>query len=131
MYKINKTNGAIVFLDGFELLPPYLDERYYEYAAWVQAGNSPEEIEVNSLEGSENISVSPYQARAAMIISGIYPAVLEILADENTPELIRVKFEYATEFKRNDVAVLMLAGLIEGMTKEGLDLLFKQAQNIE
>lgn len=44
MFKIVKENGDIIFPDGFVLSCPYEDDRYQEYASWVQAGNSPEEI---------------------------------------------------------------------------------------
>lgn len=42
MYKIEREKGDIIFPDGFRLPVPYEDERYLEYAAWVQAGNEPE-----------------------------------------------------------------------------------------
>lgn len=42
MYKIERETGDIIFPDGFRLPVPYEDERYLEYAAWVQAGNEPE-----------------------------------------------------------------------------------------
>jgi hypothetical protein len=42
MYKIIEETGDIVFPDGFILSIPYEDNRYLEYAAWVQAGNAPE-----------------------------------------------------------------------------------------
>lgn len=41
MYKLTP-EGTIIFPDGFTLGVPYEDERYQEYAAWVQAGNEPE-----------------------------------------------------------------------------------------
>jgi hypothetical protein len=46
MFKITK-DGDIIFPDGYVLSVPYEDEnnRYLEYAAWVQAGNVPEVIE--------------------------------------------------------------------------------------
>lgn len=46
MYKIDAETDEIIFPDGYRLAPPYEDEgsRYLEYAAWVQAGNSPEMV---------------------------------------------------------------------------------------
>jgi len=44
MYKIVGETGVIIFPDGCQLSVPYEDERYQEYAAWVQAGNQPEVI---------------------------------------------------------------------------------------
>lgn len=43
MYKITE-DGVIIFPDGFTLAAPYEDERYQEYAAWVQDGNTPEVV---------------------------------------------------------------------------------------
>jgi hypothetical protein len=43
MYKITQ-DGTIIFPDGFQLGVPYEDPRYMEYAEWVQAGNTPEEV---------------------------------------------------------------------------------------
>ena len=44
MYRLSSTNGDIHFSDGFVLSCPYedADNRYQEYAAWVQGGNEPE-----------------------------------------------------------------------------------------
>lgn len=44
MYQIEVETGNIIFPDGFVLAVAYEDERYQDYAAWVQAGNEPEEI---------------------------------------------------------------------------------------
>ena len=43
-YQIDPSTGAILFPDGFVLVPPYDSARYLEYAAWVQAGNVPAQI---------------------------------------------------------------------------------------
>lgn len=45
MFKLTPA-GDIIFPDGFILSCPYEDPRYQEYAAWVQAGNMPETVEV-------------------------------------------------------------------------------------
>lgn len=44
MYKIDQSNGNIIFPDGFVLNVPYQHERYADYAAWINAGNTPEVI---------------------------------------------------------------------------------------
>lgn len=43
-YQIDPSTGAILFPDGFVLVPPYDNARYLEYATWVQAGNVPAQI---------------------------------------------------------------------------------------
>ena len=129
MYTIVSKTGAINFPDGFVLKPPYDDPRYQEYAAWVQEGNSPQEIVSNSLEGLVNTVVKPDKARIAMSRLNVYPTVLALLANENTPLEIQLQFEYTDSFARNDPAVLLMAGIL-GWKGEFLDELFALADSI-
>lgn len=43
-FSLDPASGDIHFPDGFVLSCPYEDPRYLEYAAWVQAGNTPDLI---------------------------------------------------------------------------------------
>lgn len=130
MYKINKINGSIIFPDGFELLPPYNDERYYEYAKWVHEGNSPEEIEVDSLLAAEDIEVTPAQVRLALAELGVYDDVLGLMNDPQTPSAVKIKWEFTLSFRRNDQSVILMAKIL-GWKKEFLDGLFKLAASIK
>lgn len=130
MYKINKSNGAIVFPDGFELLPPYNDARYYEYAEWVGKGNSPEEIEVDSLLSENNIEVKPDQARNALDAKGVLDDVIALMSNPATPRFVKTKFEYTLSFARNDESVIAMAKLLK-WDKVFLDELFELAASIE
>lgn len=130
MYKIDINSGAIFFPDGFELHPPYEHERYFEYAEWVGKGNTPEEIESNSMLAEIDIEVEPYQARAALDAMGVYDTVLALMAQKETPRAIKIKWEFTLSFRRNDDAVIMMAVLLK-WTKQFLDELFTLAKTIK
>jgi len=130
MYKINQSNGAIIFPDKFELLPPYNDGRYLEYAAWVHDGNSPEEIEGDSLLAVEDIEVAPAQARLALAELGVYDDVLGLMADPSTPKAVKIKWEFTLSFMRNDPSVILMAKILK-WDKKFLDELFEFAQTIK
>lgn len=130
MYKINKATGELIFPDGFTLLPPYNDERYYEYAKWVHDGNSPEEIEDNSWLALEDVEVTPYQAREAMDQMEVMDEVQALLDDPATPRSIKTKFEYTLSFRRNDDAVIMMAQIL-GWSAQRLNELFALAKTLQ
>lgn len=130
MYQIHAKTGVIVFPDGFELAPPYDSPRYLEYATWVSKGNTPEEIESNSMLADEDIEVSPYQARTALDAMGVYDTVLALMAHKDTPRAIKIKWEFTLSFRRNDDAVIMMAVLLK-WTKQFLDELFALAKTVK
>lgn len=130
MYKINVETGAIIFPDGFELLAPYNDERYYEYAKWVHDGNSPEEIEVDSLLSENNIEVKPDQARNALDAKGVLDDVIALMENPETPRFVKTKFEYTLSFARNDESVIAMAKLLK-WDKVFLDELFELAKTLK
>lgn len=129
-FKINPVNGEIIFPDGFVLSPPYNHERYYEYAKWVHEGNSPEEIQVDSFLSENNIEVKPHQARIALDHFGVYDEVLALMADENTPRFVKIKWEFTLSFLRNDDAVIMIAKLLK-WNKTFLNELFEFAETVK
>ena len=129
MYKVDKGSGAIHFPDEFILNPPYESERYYEYAAWVQAGNSPEEIEGESMLAEEDIEVRSAQAKIALVHYNMYDTVKQLMAEPTTSQEVKLKWEYETVFKRNDPVVMELAGLLK-LTPEQLTALFQYAKLI-
>lgn len=64
-YKIDAQSGDITFPDGFVLVAPYDDERYLDYASWVQAGGQAEIIN----DGIE-AELQPFkQAAAEQVVS--------------------------------------------------------------
>lgn len=128
-FKIDKFSGAIIFLDGFQLLPPYDHERYFEYVAWVAAGNSPTEVEGDSLLAAIDIEVKPDQARNALDALGLYDAVLALMADPSTPRAIKIKWEFTLSFRRNDPSIIMMAKIL-GWDKAKLDEIFNLAKTL-
>lgn len=129
-FKVDKLTGAIHFPDGFILPAPYDHERYFEYVEWIGKGNSPEEIESNTMLADEDIEVSPYQARTALDAMGVYDTVLALMAHKDTPRAIKIKWEFTLSFRRNDDAVIMMAVLLK-WTKQFLDELFALAKTIK
>lgn len=129
-YQLDTVSGSITFPDGFELLPPYEHERYFEYAEWVGKGNSPEEIAVDSLLSENNIEVKPDQARNALDAKGVLDAVIALMDSPETPRFVKTKFEYTLSFSRNDDSVIAMAKLLK-WNKEFLDDLFVLASTLK
>lgn len=130
MFSIDTASGVIHFPDGFQLPPPYESERYFEYAAWVSAGNSPAEIQVPSLLAAEDVEVRPDQARIALSVMGVYENVLALMANPVAPVEIKIKWEFTLSFRRNDPTVIAMAETLQ-WSKQFLDELFALAQTIQ
>ena len=72
--------------------------------------------------------ITPFQARAALIQAGLMPQVETLMAQADP--IAKAAWEYATEFRRTSPTLqAMAAGL--GLTDEQLDALFDQASTIE
>lgn len=130
MFKVHASTGVIVFSDGFELAPPYDHPRYLEYAAWVVAGNTAEEIESSSMLAADDIEVEPYQARAALDSLGLYDVVLALMAHKDTPRTIKIKWEFTLAFRRNDATVIQMAEIL-GWNADLLDSIFALAKTLK
>jgi hypothetical protein len=122
-YKIEKESGNIICPDNSVIAPPYDDQRYLEYAAWVNAGNSPEEI-----SAPFDITVTAYQAKQALAISGMYAAVLAYINASNTPPMVKIKWEYSV-FRRQDPDVIAMLSKL-GLPDNQADDLFKFAATL-
>ena len=128
-YKVSKATGIIYCPDGSTISPPYDDPKYADYAIWVQSGNSPEELDSDSMVADEDIEVRSAQAKIALVHTGFYDAVLQIMADPNTPIEVKLKWEYETVFKRNDPVIIQMAGLLK-RNRDELTALFQYAKLI-
>jgi hypothetical protein len=73
-------------------------------------------------------SVTPFQAKAALLNAGLLDPVLAAIAA--APRITQLAWAEATEFRRTSPTVLMLAGAL-GLTSTQLDDLFKAAKGIE
>lgn len=130
-YIVDTGTGAITFPDGFVLLPPYDDQRYFEYAAWVGAGNTPVPTSNTTLipAAYSDIEVTPVQAKLALVEFGLYDSVVQLMAHPDTPSEVKIKWEYSLSFRRNDPSVLAIGHLL-GIDAPGLDALFLRAEQI-
>jgi hypothetical protein len=128
MYKINTANGDITRLsDGFVITAPYDEPEYLEYADWVIAGNTPEEFYQEVKVVPE--TVSRFQARAALYVSGYLATIEQVMQDINTPMLSKLAWQDAQEFRR-DSTLANSMGQFLGLTSDQLDDLFIQAASI-
>ncbi len=75
-------------------------------------------------------SVSRFQARAALHLSGMLETVESMMAHPDTPMLAKLAWQDATEFRRDSPTVAAMAAAL-GLTDEVLDQLFVQAGTIQ
>ena len=74
--------------------------------------------------------VSRFQARAALHLAGVLPAIEALMSDPQTDALSRIAWQDAQEFRRTSPTVLAMAAAV-GLTGEQLDDLFTTAAGIE
>ena len=73
--------------------------------------------------------VSPFQARAALAAAGLLAQVEAIVADPATPDLVRLAWHYASEFRRDSPTLAALASQL-ALDDTALDELFATAAGI-
>jgi hypothetical protein len=83
---------------------------------------------VEPVEPVEDITVTTYQAKAALAIAGRYDEVDAYMRLDTTDRITKLKWEYAS-FKRSDPSVLAIGAAL-GMSAQDLDDLFALAQTI-
>jgi hypothetical protein len=112
------TEGAPALVDG----------------VWVQVWDVTEltdEEKADRLQAKrEGMTLTPFQARAVLSYSGMLGNVMALMAHEDTPDMIKIAWEYASEFRRMSPAILGMAGAL-GLTDEQLDSMFEQGSQIE
>lgn len=96
----------------------------FDRAAWL-ASLPPEE---QAARRRNQMRITPFQARAALIASGLMPQVEAMMAQADA--ITTAAWEYATEFRRTSPTLITMAQAL-GMTDEQLDALFDQASTIE
>lgn len=75
-------------------------------------------------------SISPFQARAALLGAGLLDAVEAVIADPATPVMMKLAWNTAQEFRRSSPTIAAMASVL-GMSSEQLDSLFIAAAEIE
>ena len=89
---------------------------------FIDVGPEPDRVPVPS-------EVSRFQARAALLQTGLLGDIEAYMADPATDPFVRIAWQDAQVFKRNSPTVLSLQPLL-GLTDEQLDDLFRFAATI-
>ena len=74
-------------------------------------------------------SVSPYQARIALLQAGYLSTVEALMADPNTPAAAKIAWEYATIWERQSAFIETLGPAL-GLSSEQIDDLFRAAAQV-
>lgn len=75
------------------------------------------------------LSVSPFQAKAALQLAGLLEAVESYMADPTADPIVRLAWQHASHYQRQSPTVLAMAAAF-GWTDEQLDQLFVTAKGI-
>lgn len=106
-----------------------LGEYYSQYSSLIQSAisnyNPPPSPPVQV-----PYTVTPFQAKAAMLQAGIYQSVLDIIDNPSTSELTKLAWNNVTEFTRDSPLLNGIAATL-GLTQEQVDELFITASQIE
>lgn len=115
----------------------YIDQFGHIYGGDIQAGDreaTAEEVLAWELaktqEAKQSLSVSRFQARAALHLAGLLGSIESVMASPETPALASLAWADAQEFKRNSPTIAAMAGAL-GLTSQQLDELFTTAAGIE
>lgn len=76
------------------------------------------------------MTISPFQARGALLAAGLLEQVEALMADPQTPEIARLAWQHAQEFRRSSPTIAAMAAAL-GLSDEQVDTLFAAAQGIE
>jgi len=95
--------------------------------AWIAQGNAV--VPADPVPVVIPQSVTPFQAKAALLSAGYMPQVNALMADPTTPPMYVLAWNEASVFNRESPTVLALAAKL-GMTSAQLDQLFTQAATI-
>ena len=129
VYKLNPINGDIQLENGDIISSPYEDPRYQDYAAWIQAGNIPEEFTASEVIEVPK-KVTRFQARAALHFAGMLAMIEGYMHLETTPVMEKLAWNDALEFERESPLINALCSSF-GLTSEQVDNLFIQASQIK
>ncbi len=92
---------------------------------------TPQQLEDEALASwRESVTISPFQARAALARSGLLGQVRQLMQGKNQDSDAALAWNHATELRRDSPTVLALAGEL-GLTEQDLDDLFALGQTIE
>jgi hypothetical protein len=109
--------GPETFIDAPDGFDPLADLDRYEYRDGTLSLIIPQ-------------TVSRFQARAALHLSGLLESVETLMQSPETDMLARLAWQDAQEFKRQSPTVLAMAATLS-LDDEALDALFTTASGIE
>ena len=121
MFKLNSLTGEITFPDGFVIGPPYDDDRYLEYASFVQSGGTAEVVFTQPIAPVPE-SVSRFQMRAALWMMNVFDEVEAYMALESTDMVARMAWAGAQDFRRDGVFVMAVLKLLGINDAQGDDM---------
>ena len=75
-------------------------------------------------------SVTPYQARIALLEAGLLDQLTDLMNDPSTPTAAKIAWEYATVWMRNSVFITSLGPSL-GLSEADIDNLFIAAAQVE
>ena len=124
MYALTATS-TILRNDGTFIPPDPRNSDYQIYLAWLAAGNTPDPY----IPPPPPIpfSVTPFQAKAAILQAGLLPAVEAALATASP--IAQLAWSDATEFTRDSPTIAALAAQL-GLTDAQVDDLFIAASQV-
>lgn len=122
-YQLTKTTD-VFRSDGWVIPADPTNTFYQEYLAWLAAGNTPEPYVAPVVIP---FSVTPFQAKAAILQAGLLPAVEAALAAASP--IAQLAWSDATEFTRDSPTIAALAAQL-GLTDAQVDDLFIAASQV-
>lgn len=110
-------------IDGIDLyIPAVVGNRHYD--AIIDSGiQIAEFVQPPPLVPT---SVTPYQARMALLNAGLLDQVTTLMSDPATPKGAVIAWEYATSWERNSAFIATLAPILN-LTDAQVDALFVAA----
>lgn len=87
---------------------------------------SPEQI---LEEMRSKMIISPFQGRMALFKAGLMSQVEKIISSSNTPQEVKIAWEYAIEWRRLSPMTISLGAAL-GLTENQIDELYQEASQI-